>query len=156
MSKFSEQVVFNKSKVEKVMATPLLLEELTSTCKAHGVTEDAFRENFLDNSDLFKQIVIETARRIRKGKLVSQAYAGVVAFVANYFNTEYAVYSGVCFPPNYKDTPNAQKDREALANSSEEHPMFPTHTYIQCNGKVYEYYNGYTDGIEKVDVVEVK
>lgn len=155
MSSFKEQVAYNKNKVMSVKNQQLLLEELNSTCRVHGVSEDALKQGFLDNSDEFKKVIEETAQRIKKGRLVSQTYAGVIAFVADLFDVEIKIYSGVCFPPNYKDTPQAQKDRDAIAKANGEHPMFPTHTYIECNGKTYEYYNGYTDGIEKVDVVEV-
>lgn len=155
MSSFKEQVAYNKKKVMDIANQESLWGEVVFTYKAYGMTEESFKQNFLSNSEQFVSVVEGTAQRIRKGKVISQTYAGIVALIASRFSMDYKVYSGVCFPPNYKDTPNAQGDRDAIKKANGKHPMFPTHTYIECNGKTYEYYNGYVSGIEKVDVVEV-
>lgn len=158
MSSFNEQVQYNGQRVKSIMENPNLQSEIYAAFKSRGLNSKTFKENFMENTHLFNQIVASVAHKIKKGNILSHTYAGIVASIAKQYDVDYKVKSGVCFPPNYTNSPVALEDKEVIKKGKEsgnEHPLFPNHTYIECGDKTYEYYRGYTEGIEKVDVVEV-
>lgn len=154
---FLKQVRYNKKKLVDVSQKQEVRLYLDEILKSRGMSNEDFKEEFLENSPIFIGIVKRVASQVSVGKIVSPVYAGIVAFVADRYGIEYKVMSGLCFTPDYKRE-FADKDKESIKKykaDGNEHPFYPNHTYLMINDTCYEYFNGYVEGIEKVDVVEV-
>lgn len=116
--------------------------------------KDALKGAFESNNELFEQFILLYAK-IMPGKISCTTYAAAVAKLCEDFGVNYKVYTGFCMPKSYVKYKEDKKAYEDKKKKGVEHPMFPTHVYLETSDKkIYEYYNGDKD-IDHIDVVRI-
>lgn len=149
---FQKQVQHYKDKFYATKKT-IRTEQITRYAKSMGLAD--LSVDLKANSLPFQNLCLNVAKTLMPGRVSCTTYAAVVACAADMLGIEYKVYSGFCMPksaPNYdKNLSEYHKRKDAGV----EHPVPATHLYVQIEGVCYEIYNGETNGIEHIDVVEV-
>ena len=102
----------------------------------------------------FEKFVL-TYAKIMPGRVSCTTYAAAVAKIADDLGVKYRIYAGFCVPKSF---PKYEEDKKAFKEKRDngvEHPMFPTHVYLEtAKGVIYEYYNGEKD-IDHIDSVVI-
>lgn len=151
MELFEKQI---KHYTEKYNETKKLFNEKDYTViqKVSGITD--LKSAFEANDEKFEKFVL-TYAKIMPGRVSCTTYAAAVAKIADDLGVKYRIYAGFCVPKSF---PKYEEDKKAFKEKRDngvEHPMFPTHVYLEtAKGVIYEYYNGEKD-IDHIDSVVI-
>ena len=148
---FDSTVKHYKDLFDKIMEE-IDVSNIEGAASSYGIHN--LKNELLSNSKEFKQFAYNVANT-RPGLVTQTGYACVVASIADKYEIPYKKYAGCCVAknsPKYTEIIDTFNKGKA---EGEEHPIFATHMYITINDKNYEYFNGETDNIEHLDVVEI-
>lgn len=151
---FETGVKQNKAKFEALMSG-LCAKSLSSVARSRGVTVDALKEGLQTNSDTFQNFCKNYAKSLMPGKISQCGYAVVVASIASRLGVPYKSYTGFALRQN---DPRYEMDKAAWQEKAAQGEIcvfFANHFWTEVNGKVFEYFNGDTEAIDHLDVVEI-
>ena len=151
MDLFEKQV---KHYTDKYNDTKKIFDERDYSVYQNMLNVKDIKKELIANTELFEKFVLAYSR-IMPGKVSCTTYAAAVAKLCDDLGIKYKIYTGFCIPKSYAKYAEDKKAYEDKKSNGIEHPMFPTHVYLEADikgkKKIYEYYNGDKD-IDHIDV----
>lgn len=121
------------------------------TMKSECITRAELKQEFENNSERFRKLVYAHAKTLVPGRISCTTYAVVVATIADELEIPYVAKAGYCIQKSHPHYEAEIAEYNKRKNDDGGHPLFATHVFIEANDKIYEYYNGDTDGIDHLD-----
>lgn len=152
---FDSQINHYTTKLRNMVDT-INAETVEKYAKGKGVDAETLKSEFIANTDNFKTLIYNYAKTLMPGKVSCTTYAAIVVVLAKKYGLSYKVMSGFCL---IKSNPKYERDRadfETMRSKGVEHPLFANHVYVVINSQEYEFYNGETNNIDHIDVIEIQ
>lgn len=151
---YKEQVEHYKKRMLE-MKNAMAGVDIDGVVASLGFTGMDLKQELLDNTQKIQTVALNIAKKATLGRILGYGYAAAITNLADLLGVNYKLYSGFCVPSDSVRFSKELADFDKKKTADNPHPSMANHFYVMIGNNCYEYYNGRTSGIEKIDVAEV-